>query len=208
MMGLLKKYDTFIFDWDGTLNSLRTITRVNESLKRAFKRWEIDSAEEGAKMERKAKSFMRNEGWSIATVMLDVVFEISKPKLHNDAALVLDRLKRGRKRMGIYSNRDSYRLKKELDHLNIGYYFNSVESARSYGALKPDPKGLKALVRHLGAKKARTIYIGDMVEDVVAAKLAGIGSCAIADGFDSYHRLKSMHPDYIFESIEALNKAL
>jgi hypothetical protein len=35
-----------------------------------------------------------------------------------------------------------------------------------------------------------------------------VKSCAVANGFDSYHKLKSIHPDYIFRSIEELNRSL
>jgi phosphoglycolate phosphatase-like HAD superfamily hydrolase len=47
-----------------------------------------------------------------------------------------------------------------------------------------------------------------MIDDILTAKLAHIHSCAVADGFDSYHKLRSIHPEYIYRSIEGLNKDL
>ena len=57
-------------------------------------------------------------------------------------------------------------------------------------------------------KPSDAIYLGDMVDDIIAAELADVHTCGVADGFDSYHTLKSVKPEYLFKSMEELSKSL
>ena len=110
--------------------------------------------------------------------------------------------------MVLFSNGAEYRVLKELAYVGIEDYFEMIVSAQDLKALKPNPLGLEVIIKALRAKKERAIYIGDMTTDIAMAKYAGISSCAVSCGFDSYIKLKSTHPDYIFRSIEELKKAL
>ena len=83
-----------------------------------------------------------------------------------------------------------------------------IVSARDFQATKPDPTGLKAILHSMKVKSDEAIYLGDMVDDVLAAKLAHVHTCGVADGFDSYHTLKSAKPEYLFKSMEDLGKSL
>lgn len=40
---LSDRFDVFVFDYDGTLNDLRIVTRLNETAKRALGLWNRDS---------------------------------------------------------------------------------------------------------------------------------------------------------------------
>ena len=112
------------------------------------------------------------------------------------------------KRIAVMSNGRSQRLIKEFQYLGITDYFDSVVSGRHIHEIKPNPTGVKAILKEFKADPKRTVYIGDMVDDIITAKLANVRSCAVANGFDSYHELKSAKPDYIFRSIEELNRAI
>jgi hypothetical protein len=35
-----------------------------------------------------------------------------------------------------------------------------------------------------------------------------VHTCGVADGFDSYHKLKSSKPEYLFKSMEDLSRSL
>ena len=47
-----------------------------------------------------------------------------------------------------------------------------------------------------------------MVDDVLAAKNAGVRACAVANGVESYERLSKVRPWRIYNSMESLRKAL
>lgn len=205
------KYDLFIFDWDGTLNNMRLTLRMNEAFKRAFGLWNRDSTiKDFKRVDYELKRKLRSEEMRIdlLTSMFELLLNFSRPKLHNDTLALLMRLRRKRKKIALFTNGRSQRIVRELKILHIDGYFDSIVSARELHALKPNPTGLKAILSSLKVKPERSLYAGDMVDDIITAKWAKVRSCAIADGFDSYHKLKSIHPDYIFHSIEQMTRAL
>jgi phosphoglycolate phosphatase-like HAD superfamily hydrolase len=209
---LANKFDVFVFDWDGTLNNMRIITKVNESVKRALGIWNRDSSikdfrgmDYNLKQRMESSESYRN---SLISTLAEMVLVLSRPRLHNDTLELLQMLKKRGKRIAILSNARSYRLLSELSYLKITDYFDVIISTRDIKAMKPNPTGLKAILHFLKAKPGSVLYIGDMVDDVLTAKLAKVPSCAVADGFDSYHRLKSAKPDYLFSGIESLKAAL
>lgn len=209
---LLDKFDVFIFDWDGTLNSMRMITKVNESVKRALGLWNRDSSIKDFKsmnynLKQRTEAGEEHKNGAVL-VIAELFLMLSKPRLQKDSIELLKALKKRGKRIAILSNARSYRLLGELSYLKITDYFDVIVSTREIKALKPNPTGIKAILHFLKAKSGSALYVGDMVDDVLTAKLAKVHSCAVADGFDSYHELKSMKPDYIFSGIESLKAAL
>jgi HAD superfamily hydrolase (TIGR01509 family) len=152
----------------------------------------------------------RNEEYKngIMAFLADLLMVFSKPVLHKSTMKLLKELRRRGKKIAILSNERSYRLMSEITYLGIEDYFDVIVSAKHIMAMKPNPTGLKAILHSLKVKPGRAIFVGDMVDDILAAKLAGVTSCAVADGFDSRHKLKSMKPDYIFNGVEGLEEAL
>lgn len=59
---------------------------------------------------------------------------------------------------------------------------------------------LRKLLRRAHLSAATTLYIGDEVRDIVAAKAAGIAAGAVSWGYNSQRALTTMKPDYLFES--------
>lgn len=209
--GLLGKYDLFIFDWDGTLCRMKLVLRANEILKRTLHVWNEDSSIKDFKrlnydLKKKLKSI--EERNDLTTALFDVFMGLDKPTLHNDSLKLMERLKAKGKKIALFSNGGSYRIVKELGYLGLIGYFDIIVSARDLNAIKPNPTGVRYILSTLKVKQDRCLYMGDMIDDMLAAKLAHVHSCAVADGFDSYHKLKSIHPDYIFKSIEELYKSL
>ncbi len=208
---LLKGHDLFVFDWDGTLNSMRITMRVNESLKRALGIWNTDSSiKDFGHVDYDLKKRLRSEERKndLMTFLFDILLYLSRPKLHNDSMRLIQHLKSKGKKVAVFSNGRSRRVLREMRILGITNHFDIIVSARDLNALKPNPTGLKAILNSLKTKPERTVYVGDMVDDVITAKLAHVHSCAVAGGFDSYHRLKSINPDYIFRSIEELDGSI
>ncbi len=150
----------------------------------------------------------RSMGMKLLAPLVDVSLLLSKPKLHNDSIEVLQELKRRHKTIVLFTNGAEYRVVRELDYLKIENYFEMIISAQDLNALKPNPLGIEVALKTIRASRKKAVYIGDMANDVIMAKYAGIGSCAMACGFDSYSTLKAARPDYIFRSMEEFKKAL
>ena len=90
---LLDKFDVFIFDWDGTLNNLRIITKLNETVKRALGIWNKDSSVKDFKhMEYNLKhKIQTGETYRnrLLSVLAETLLVLSKPRLHNDSLELL-----------------------------------------------------------------------------------------------------------------------
>lgn len=219
-MGLLsKKFDVFVFDWDGTLANLGPVSALNERYgplwlykkKRSRKTAQKIKSAKGVKAERyniKEKMKARKVEGRIFGRFVDLYFFIVRPRLQRDSRAVLEELKKTGKTTCLLTNAASWRAMRALQKFGLEDYFEVIVSAQEIKAIKPNPLGLETIIRAIGARKERTIYIGDMIDDVMMAKYAGVHSCAIASGFSSYDKLKSIKPDYIFRSMEEFKKAL
>ena len=213
----MRKYDLFVFDWDGTLNSIKSLRKINEKInpywqykKSAQSRVTEEKLRDFSKLTKEARKGMNRKSAEsrIFAPVLDLSIYLMKPKLHNDVRELLAELKKKRKKMALLTNGASWRVTRELEMLGIEHYFEIIISAQDLKIMKPNPLGLNIVVSLMKARKNRAIYIGDMVDDVLLAKYAKVSSCAVSCGFDNYEKLRSYKPDYIFKSIEALKKAL
>ncbi|MDE1865896.1 MAG: HAD family hydrolase [Candidatus Micrarchaeota archaeon] len=200
----LNRYDLFIFDWDGTLCEMHSLLRLNEWIKRRLHTWNRTAKIKEIEANRKnLKSAIEIE--QTKNEFLAIIFEAAavfyKPRLHRNAVDLITLLRKKGKRVAILSNGNGGRLSKELGRMGIRDKFNLVVSAKDIGAIKPDPRGLNVVISRLRAKKSRTLYIGDMIDDVLTADLAGIDSCAVSNGFDSHEKLRSAGPTYLLRGL-------
>jgi len=215
-MGLSSIYDTFIFDWDGTLRKMSVLYYLNTILNPTY-RYKKAKAKSGLKFissvqapksHTKSSLEARELKNDIMVPLIDLYMLFSKPVLNYAAKEVLDVLDRKRLKIALFTDGSNYRVLKEINRLHIDKYFDTVLSAQSVGRLKPDPLGLKIIVSALKSKKSKTIYIGDMVDDVLAAKEAGIDSCSVAMGLSPFQELARYKPNYIFYNMEELKASL
>ena len=216
--GLMDRYDLFVFDWDGTLSSMKALLRAKEFLKfkvwiRALsllgmkpappKRWP-KGAKAANLLELKEHELKNN----FLSMWMDLFLLVNRTRLHNGAITTLKALSRNNKKVAIFTNAAGYRIMKEVRASRLDGYLDMVVSTRDIRAFKPDPSGLNTIIKELGVKKGRVLYLGDMVDDVLSARYAGIDSCAIADGFDDYKTLEASSPTYLVKSIRELYSAL
>lgn len=220
--GLASKYDTFIFDWDGTLTKTQMLRKLNERLNpywnykkgkgsRSPDRYAVPLPKSLESLKGKViRRHIRKEMAEnrVLTPLADVSICLFKPTLHNGVRKLLGTLDRKGKTLALLSNGASWRTSRELIYLGLEGYFSARASAQDIGALKPSPVCARVLISVLGANPRETIYIGDTTGDIEMAKYAGIASCALSCGFDSRAQLERAKPDYIFDSVEGLLRAL
>ena len=206
-MKRIADYRLYIFDWDGTLNSMSAAHRAYETVKRCLKFFKGGHRPKYSNINMTdIKHIVKREELKnrIFASAIDFLVLMIKPKLHNDTIEMLEELRKKGKKIVILSNGSGIRQRKELGMLGITGLFDMIVSAKDMGVIKPDPSGIRMVMRKIKTHAADTVYIGDTADDMLAARLAKVSACAVCCGFHSRARLKSMEPDYIFQSIEEL----
>jgi len=82
----------------------------------------------------------------------------------------------------------------------LSAFFKTVITGDDVARPKPDPDGLYLAIRQMSATPVRTIYIGDSVVDIQAAKRAGIKSAGAAWGSRQSAELMISNPTFLFHS--------
>jgi len=68
-----------------------------------------------------------------------------------------------------------------LERLGVKLLFDLIVSADDVSRPKPDPEGVRMIMRRLGVEPDRTIYVGDSSIDQTTAREAGIAFWAYRD---------------------------
>lgn len=98
------------------------------------------------------------------------------------ALVLLKALKRKKCKLAIASNRPRYFTNIVLATLKINECFDVVCCADEVGALKPNPKILRVILRRLRAVPAQAFFIGDMAVDLETARRAKIDAVFVRGG--------------------------
>jgi phosphoglycolate phosphatase len=96
-----------------------------------------------------------------------------------------------------------------MQKFNLAQFFkrNCVFTLEDYKRQKPHAESVVLALNKLGYSAANSIYVGDMREDIVAAKRAGASSAAIYREGGSYHieqYLKGENPTFFIRSLGEL----
>ncbi|MBR9680547.1 MAG: HAD family hydrolase [Candidatus Altiarchaeota archaeon] len=88
---------------------------------------------------------------------------------------------------------------KDIKDKGFDTYFNEV-----YSKVHEKKEVLNELVEKYNMDKTETYYIGDIKDDVLAAKSAGIKSVGFSGGFQSREFLEEAKPDYLVNKLVEL----
>lgn len=109
------------------------------------------------------------------------------------------------KRKAIVTNRKYEFALDILKALGIFGYFESVIGGDNLGCMKPSSCPLNNMMKFYNIEdKDRAIMVGDMDIDILAAKAAGIASCAVTYGIGKRQDIIKTSPDYMIDDISEL----
>jgi phosphoglycolate phosphatase len=91
--------------------------------------------------------------------------------------------------------------------LGLAKYFSRVYGGNSFEAKKPDPVGIRTLMREFASPATATVLIGDSSVDVQTARNAGIRACGVLWGLQP-ESLQANSPDALVETPEELVSTL
>ena len=108
----------------------------------------------------------------------------------------LEELGRSGVSMAVLSNKPDLAARPVVERYYPGV-FPFVQGAVEGVPVKPDPTALFALLERMGARRERTLFVGDSNVDIQTAKNAGLASCGVLWGFRSRQELEGEGADYL-----------
>lgn len=107
------------------------------------------------------------------------------------------------KKLAVLTNKESGISCDILKELGIYKYFDMVVGGES-GSKKPDPRGVKKILKELNIKGSDTIIVGDMDIDIIAGKKGGIKTCGVTTGIGRKEDVIASRPDIVIDRMTEL----
>lgn len=215
----MKKYDTVIFDMDGTI--LNTLEDLTDSMNYILKTHGY--------LEKTMEECRRAVGNGAGCFLADMLPEGKndpefeellkeygvyyqghskiKTRPYEGIIALMDALKEQQVKIAIVSNKGDGAVKK----LNTEYFGDKIETAvgeRAGIRRKPEPDSVLEALRILGSDKEKALYVGDSEVDYHTAVNAEMACVLVSWGFRDREQLEQLKPDYIIDRPEELLKIL
>ncbi|MEO2055207.1 MAG: HAD-IA family hydrolase [Nitrospira sp.] len=107
-------------------------------------------------------------------------------------------------KIALVTNKPHVYAKKILEGLGVDKAFDFIIGSEPDTQLKPHPEMILKTLGVLDTPTSDAVMIGDSLNDIYAARSAGVRSCAVAYGFGNADELLSESPDFFVETGEAL----
>ena len=209
------RYDTVIFDLDGTLlDTIGDITNcANHTLAlygfepktyeeiKTYIGYGIDYFLERAyppgRDDERYEDFVRDYKAYYLDHMTDKT--IVYPGMYE----LLDELKKRDIKLGVVTNKFHMAASLIVEHFFSGTFGQVIGEGMGY-AKKPDPETLNAAIEGLDADKAKTLYIGDSEADITISEGAGVDCLIVTWGMRSREFMEKYEPKprYMIDDIK------
>ena len=190
-------FDLVLFDLDGTLvdfqwNLQEGIAEILKVIENAG----IDTAHYGvspdyAELYNKTPKNIEHLGEQKKKILLNkmnLIYEkydmdaLSRWTPYSETQSMLERISDAGIRMGIVSNCCAKAVNTVLAKYNLLRFFELSLSRNDVPYLKPSPEGLKIALEHFAVSPERALFVGDSVNDVLAANQVPMKSCLLMTG--------------------------
>lgn len=206
----MKKYQYFLFDWDGNL--AQTLDVWLQCLKIALENrghYLLDK-EIGADFEA-FKTRATQSGIRDVEAIVQEAYDLSANKLpyaelYPDALLVLEALHAKDKKLALVTTSKHDRIDASLAYYHLDQLFDSIICGDDVTNVKPDAEPLKKALALLGGNNKEAIMIGDSEKDIQGAYNAEIDSVLFYPPqhqvFYDLDALTNLKPTYIFDDFK------
>lgn len=107
---------------------------------------------------------------------------LSRWSPYPDTLSLLDTLAASGYRLGVVSNCGARAVQSVLAKFRLTDYFDITLSRNDVSYIKPSPEGLILALERLGVPPDRALFIGDSVNDILAAQAVPMRSCFLSGG--------------------------
>jgi phosphoglycolate phosphatase len=204
--------DLVIFDWSGTISDDRKpVYDANMPLLEDYEIPRIPFEEWLPKTQLTAAQYLK-VNHNINADETEIVKQYKKyyndemargnvPTVYKNAELAILYLFNREKALAVLSSHPEENLKQEAASYGLLGYFDLL-----IGSVGTDGKadGILEICKKLGKKPESTLYIGDTIYDIQAAKKAGVYSAGVCGGYTLKEKLEREEPDFILTDLNLL----
>lgn len=215
----MKKYDTVIFDLDGTL--LNTLEDLHDCVNVIMERfgWAGHSLGQirkfvgngiGKLMERSVPGGRENEQFEKAFSEFKSYYTSHcqiRTRPYDGVVELMQRLAENGYRMAIVSNKNDAAVK-ELNQIYFDRYIKAAIGDRAGARRKPAPDSVIMALHELGSEKEKAVYIGDSEVDYETAKNSGLDCILVSWGFRDRELLERMEGAVVVDTCEEICRFL
>lgn len=114
---------------------------------------------------------------------------------------VLHELKKKGIKLAVASGNERTFLDKALDYLKLTEFFDLTLSADDVSNSKPNPEIILKAMNTLNVSPEDTLFVGDAINDVLAAKKARVYCAIVLTGVLTLEEAEDLDPDFILDSV-------
>ena len=207
------KIDLVTFDWSGVISDDRLpVYRANTALLERYGKPTM-SFEEWLPLTRlSAAEFLNQQGVEGVPEELNAQYKVEfdraitkgiRPVVYADAQEALTLLRDQGKKMVVLSSHPATNLLQEAEIYGLKELFLFMR-----GGTRDKARGIREICQQLQTDKNRTLYVGDTIYDIRAAKEAGVNSAGVSTGYHLKERLQQEQPDILVSSLSELEQLL
>jgi pyrophosphatase PpaX len=176
----MKKYDYFLFDWDGCLADtlpvwIRAYKKTFQSFGMKISKEEIVEEALGSWTSFEKFGIQKEQKDKFVNLLVNnSLQELQEVELFNGVKKVLKRIKREGKKSAIVTTSKKISIKPALLQHNLYKFLDVLVTIDDVEKGKPNPEPLKKALAEMNGAKKKAVMIGDSDKDVQAGKNFGI----------------------------------
>jgi phosphoglycolate phosphatase len=205
-----KEVDLFLFDLDGTLSDSKKdlVTAINKTLvTMGFPELPEETIITlvGKGVSKLLSNFSGDPSAKFETFRV-YMEQLDKHLLDTTKPFpgVLETLSSITKKKAVVTNKLSAMAERVVVGLGIADEIDFIVGADTAQSMKPNPEPIIFALKQFGADPSRTVMVGDTIDDIKAAKAAGVIPCGVTYGFGTRQDLADAGAEIIIENISEL----
>jgi len=109
-----------------------------------------------------------------------------------------------RRQMAVLSNKPVNPSRAIVEALGLERFFTHVYGGNSFETKKPDPLGIRTILKETGTAADHALMVGDSAIDILTGRNAGLATCGVTYGFAPHTLTGEVQPDVLVDSPQEL----
>ncbi len=208
-MSIRLRYAAVLFDLDGTLidSSQDLIAAVHYALQQVDERELPDDDTIIMEIGKPLETILRELGYPCDQTSTACFVDAYRShfaehfndhtRLFPDVKDVLEMLRSSGARLALVTAKHQSQAEFTARGTGLAGYFHHICGWQEGRRHKPDPEPVRLALDLLGVGPEQGLMVGDTEQDILAAKAAGVDTCAVTYGFRPVLLLRTLRPDFM-----------